>query len=63
MMATERDGLKENRESFKKAEVKEVRDKAEEQHEHQDAAVEHAKHKDARYDNEAFEAEKKEYEG
>lgn len=28
-MATERDGLKENRESFKKAEVKEVRDKAE----------------------------------
>ncbi|MBS9335710.1 hypothetical protein [Fructobacillus papyrifericola] len=62
-MATERDGLKENRESFEKAAEKKFQNKVSETHEHHSDAVDHAKHKDARYDNEAFEAEKKHFEG
>ncbi|CAK8053579.1 hypothetical protein [Eupransor demetentiae] len=62
-MTTERDGLKENRESFEQAKAKQASEKAAEKHEHKNVAAEHAEHKDARYDNEAFEAEKKDFEG
>ncbi|MDD9138680.1 hypothetical protein H7198_03570 [Fructobacillus sp. CRL 2054] len=62
-MTSKRDGLKEDRQSFENAQQKAALNHVAEEHERHSETLEHAKHKDARYDNEAFESEKKEYEG